>query len=139
MKSGDELQIARVAETALSQLSENNADMRTLVVQMGQIAASLNERVRTLETIMMQRITITGAQAKMIQSAVRDRARAICGKYALDYARHGEAVRRAIWRDLKVQYRIADIHDLPAAYYDLSMKKIQGWTSFELVRKLRDK
>lgn len=139
MSCDKDMQLSVLAEKAVAQQYQNAAEMRQLVGQMAQIAMNLDKRVRMLEDLLLRKVTVSSVQAKAIGSAVREQARALCTKYALDYARHGAAFRAAIQRDVKAQYGISDIHDLPASYYDLAIKFISGWSSFALVCKAREK
>lgn len=128
-----------VIEQALAQNQRNSKDMERLVAQMAQIAAGLDRRLRLLEEQLSQKVTITHAQAKLLGTAMRDRSLEICEKYGLDEKACAGAIRSAIAKDFKKRFSIADAHDLPTAYYSLAMQAIREWTSFALVRKIRDK
>lgn len=117
----------------------NGQDMERLVAQMAQIAAGFDRRLRMLEEQLSQKVTITHAQAKLLGAAMRGRSIGICEKYELDAKACASTIRSAILRDVKKQYSIEDVHDLPALYYDLAMRMIREWTSFALVRKIRGK
>ena len=95
------------------------------------------ELIKKLEKLTEQRVTISSKQAKALQKRVQARSAALCDKHGFLYADDGETFRRAIWRDLKGQYGIDDIHDLPAVYFDIAAQYIDSWQSFSLVRKLR--
>lgn len=128
-----------VMERAMEQSLRNSEEMGRLVAQMAQIAASFNRRLRMLEEQLSQKVTIQHAQAKLLSAAMRDRSVEICVKYDLDQKACAGTIRSAIHRDVKKQFSIADLHDLPACYYDLALRAIREWTSFALVRKIRDK
>lgn len=117
----------------------NNQQMGLFLQQMGGYMAAMEQRIKKLEKLTEQRITVSSKQAKALQRRVAARSAALCDKYGFSYADSGEAFRRALWRDLKGQYGIDDIHDLPAAYFDLAARYIDGWTSFQTVRKIRAK
>ena len=128
-----------VVEQMLIQNQQNGSEMARLVSQMAQIAAGLDRRLRMLEEQLSQKVTISHDQAKRINAAMKDRSLAICERYSLDARACAGTIKAAIQKDFKKQYSIADAHDLPACYYELSLSMIREWSSFALVRKIRDK
>lgn len=124
-------------ETLTRQQETNLQQMGLFLQQFGGYMAMMEQRIKKLEKLTEQRVTISGKQAKAIQKRVQARSAALCDKHGFLYADDGEAFRRAIWRDLKGQYGIDDIHDLPAVYFDIAAQYIDSWQSFSLVRKLR--
>lgn len=128
-----------VVEQMLIQNQQNGSEMARLVSQMAQIAAGLDRRLRMLEEQLSQKVTISHDQAKRINAAMKDRSLAICEKYSLDARACAGTIKAAIQKDFKRQYSIADAHDLPACYYELALSMIREWSSFALVRKIRDK
>ena len=101
--------------------------MGLFIQQMGAVVTALDQRMKKLERLTEQRVTINSKQAKALQKRVQARSAVLCEKHGFSYAEDGEAFRRAIWRDLKAQYAIDDIHDLPAAYFALAGTFIDGW------------
>lgn len=128
-----------VVEQMLIQNQQNGSEMARLVSQMAQIAAGLDRRLRMLEEQLSQKVTISHDQAKRINAAMKDRSLTICEKYSLDARACAGTIKAAIQKDFKKQYSIADAHDLPACYYELALSMIREWSSFALVRKIRDK
>ena len=128
-----------VVEQMIIQSQQNGSEMARLVSQMAQIAAGLDRRLRMLEEQLSQKVTISHDQAKRINAAMKDRSLAICEKYSLDARACAGTIKAAIQKDFKKQYSIADAHDLPACYYELALSMIREWSSFALVRKIRDK
>ena len=128
-----------VVEQMLIQNQQNGSEMARLVSQMAQIAAGLDRRLRMLEEQLSQKVTISHDQAKRINAAMKDRSLAICERYSLDARACAGTIKAAIQKDFKKQYSIADAHDLPACYYELALSMIREWSSFALVRKIRDK
>ena len=128
-----------VVEQMLIQNQQNGSEMARLVSQMAQIAAGLDRRLRILEEQLSQKVTISHDQAKRINAAMKERSLAICEKYSLDARACAGTIKAAIQKDFKKQYSIADAHDLPACYYELALSMIREWSSFALVRKIRDK
>lgn len=127
------------AQKSIDQQIGNVDEMKRLLSQMAQIVITFDQRVKNLETLLSQRVTVSAVQAKALTAAVQAQARALCEKHGFSYKDDGTAFRRAILRDLKTQYGVTDIHDIPAAYFDLSMQFVQRWSSFALVKKLREK
>lgn len=117
----------------------NLQQMGLFLQQFGGYMAAMEQRMKKLEKLTEQRITINSKQAKALQKRVQMRSAALCDKHGFSYASGGEAFRRALWRDLKAQYGVDDIHDLPAAYFDLAGGFIDGWTSYQTVKKIRAK
>lgn len=115
----------------------NVQQMGLFLQQLGGYMAAMEQRIKKLEKLTEQRVTVSGKQAKALQKRVQARSAALCDKHGFIYAEDGEAFRRAIWRDLKGQYGIDDVHDLPAVYFDIAAQYIDGWTSYSVVRKLR--
>ena len=128
-----------VVEQMLIQNQQNGSEMARLVSQMAQISAGLDRRLRMLEEQLSQKVTISHDQAKRINAAMKERSLAICEKYSLDARACAGTIKAAIQKDFKKQYSIADAHDLPACYYELALSMIREWSSFALVRKIRDK
>lgn len=128
-----------VVEQMLIQNQQNGSEMARLVSQMAQIAAGLDRRLRMLEEQLSQKVTISHDQAKRINAAMKERSLAICEKYSLDARACAGTIKAAIQKDFKRQYSIVDAHDLPACYYELALSMIREWSSFALVRKIRDK
>ena len=126
-------------ETLTRQQETNLQQMGLFLQQFGGYMAMMEQRIKKLEKLTEQRVTVSGKQAKALQKRVQARSATLCNKHGFLYADDGEAFRRAIWRDLKTQYAIDDIHDLPAAYFDLAAALVDGWTSYSIVRKIRER
>ena len=123
-------QLTQQQETQLQQ-------MGLFLQQFGGYMAAMEQRIKKLEKLTEQKVTISSKQAKALQKRVQARSMALCEKHGFSYADDGETFRRAIWRDLKGQYAIDDVHDLPVVYFDIAAQYIDGWTSYSIVRKLR--
>lgn len=113
--------------------------MTSVVNRLAELVIVMDSRMSTLESILKQRITVSSAEAKGIAEAVKTRAVQLCEKSGLPYAQVGRFVRDAIWRAFRNEYMIASHYDLPAAYYDLAIQFISGWSSFALIRRLRER
>ena len=126
-------------EQLTQQQNVNNQQMSLFLQQLGGYMAMMEQRIKKLEKLTEQRITISSKQAKALQKRVQARSAGLCDKHGFSYADDGETFRRAIWRDLKAQYAVDDIHDLPAVYFDLAAAFVDGWTSYSTVRRIRER
>lgn len=125
-------QLTRQQETNLQQLG-------LFLQQFGGYMAAMEQRIKKLEKLTEQKVTISSKQAKALQKRVQARSSALCEKHGFSYVNDGETFRRAIWRDLKAQYAVEDVHDLPAVYFDIAAQFVDGWTSYSIVRKVRER
>lgn len=122
----------------LLMMAESSRQMAVMVQQLGAVMTALNSRMARMEKILDQKVTVDSRQAKTLQKSVRERAKALCEKHDLSYAQDGKRLRAAINRAVLSQYGVEDIHDIPASYYDLALALIQGWTSFQVIRQIRE-
>ena len=124
-------------EQLTRQQEVNLQQMGLFLQQFGGYMVAMEQRIKKLEKLTEQKVTISSKQAKALQKRVQARSVALCDKYGFSYADDGEAFRRALWHDLKTQYAVEDVHDLPAVYFDIAAQYIENWTSYSTVRKLR--
>lgn len=115
------------------------ATMGRYLTQMAGMMAEMDRRLKALEKLSGQRVSIDHRHAKALTARIRARAEALCEKYGLDYKKNGAALRRAILRAVLTQYAVEDLHDLPVVWSDSAAQLIDGWSSFTLIRKLREK
>lgn len=118
---------------------QNVAQMTRLVGEMAKLVFSLEARFSQLEGTMKARVTVTYAQANTLAEAVQARAKAICFDNGLPYEVAGKAFRAAIWREFCAEYGVKNRHDLPAMYFDNALSFVGGWTSYAVLRRIRDK
>ena len=130
--------ITRQQHDNLMQMAEVSRQLAATVQQLGQALAAINIRMARLEKMMDVKVTVTSQQAKALNKAIRERAKALCDKHGLLYSRDGKLVRAAISRAVLSQYAVHDIHDVPAAYFDLALGLINNWQSFQLIRSIRE-
>lgn len=116
-------------------LVQQYQQQETLLVRLAAIIEQQEKRIAALEK---SKITINSKQAKAMSKRIGERAQAISDKYSLSKKSCG-SIRTAIRRELMRQYGITDLHDLPVGYYELAGQLVDGWSSYSLVRKLRDK
>lgn len=116
---------------------ENNEQLGRCVGQLASMLAVLQQEVAAMQKDHARRITVNHQQAKGLMARIRERAEAICAKYALDPRVHGAAFRAACKKAVLQSYGIDDLHDLPLCDLELAMQQIDSWTSYALVRKRR--
>lgn len=120
-------------------LQQTAEQMASMIGKLAETVILLEGRTRAMEELMQQRVTITSGQAQQIVVAVRNRAMQICDKNALPYDVVGRNFRAAIWSAVKAEYAVASRHDLPAQYYRNALAFIEGWTSFALICRMRER
>lgn len=116
-------------------LMQQYQQQETLLVRMAAMIEQQEKRIAALER---RCITINSKQAKALSKRIGVRAQAVSDKYSLSKKSCG-SIRTAIRREVLRQYGIADLHDLPVGYYELAGQLVDGWSSYTMVRKLRDK
>lgn len=119
-----------------AQQSEQIRQMAQMMVQMAATVQLLRGEVDALKK---QQVTVTAKQAKALKARIAARSAAICERYALTDPKDQTPFKAAMKREVLRQYGVDDLHDLPAAYYDMAGVLIDNWTSFALVKKVREK
>lgn len=69
--------------------------------------------MNAMQRDLQSKVTISTAQAKAIQDAVKGRSEAICDAKGLSYERSGKALRAAIYRDFCKEFAVASRHRSP--------------------------
>lgn len=108
-----------------------------LVKTLGLYIVQMDARTRKLEETLLQRVSITSAQARAFNAAIRERELALCIKYRVPHDLCGSAIRAAMKKELLQPYHITNVHDLPAAVYEDVLRAASLWDSFSLIRQLR--
>ncbi len=112
------------------------ADLGKSLNAVAQVFLGLNERIQTLEGIVQNLITVTGAEGRTIQLAVCSRAREYCDNAHVSYKLAGRKVRTAIWHDIKDEFSISNYHDIPKKSFQFALEYIRGWRSYAITKKL---
>lgn len=115
------------------------ARLERLCGQMAQIVVTMEARLSTLENTLKTRVTITYAQSLSLGKAVQERAALLCRQNRLPEREAAKPIRAAIWRALYLEYGIRNRADLPAMHYRQALGFADGWSSFALVMRLRDR
>lgn len=134
----NELTVVQQLHDEAARMAANNTQMMQLVANVARTINDLSARISALEKLMAdtQRVTVSHAQTLAIKARIRARAEEFCESNALPSGSE-TAVRRAIGADVKAQYAVKDLHDLPANYFNLVVVFVGDWTSRSLARKLR--
>jgi ORF6C domain. len=132
------IQASELAEIAQLQRA-TEGDLRQCVGQFAQLLVAFKGEVDGLKKDLRNKVTVTAAQARAIQEAVKTRASGICEAKTLSYAECGKALRDAIWREMYAEFTIGSRYDLPAFQFQAAIDFVKSWNSLSLLRKLRDK
>ena len=117
----------------------HEAILERRLTEFSKLLIVLDENNRSLKKLIESRLTVTGAQAKVLQTATVTRAHEVCKQNRLEYAACGGKIRNAIRKAVKDEYTVSEFCDLPAVSFDSAMELIQEWMSFDLIRRLREK
>lgn len=120
------------------QQQEQLAAMTEITVRMAGVMADMDKRLRALEKMTAQKVTVDSKTVKMLMALIRTRADECCTRYRLDAKAHGAAFRRAIKKTVLKTYGIDDLHDLPAAYLALAQELVKGFGGYEVAMKERE-
>ena len=82
-------------EQLTRQQDYNNQQMSLFLQQLGGYMSAMEQRIKKLEKLTEQKVTISGKQAKALQKRVQARSAALCDKHGFLYTEHGETFRRA--------------------------------------------
>mgnify|MGYP004493587853 CR=1 FL=1 len=126
----------------VSAVAQNKAlgeELRQCVTQFANLLVAMQAQMNAMQRDLQSKVTISTAQAKAIQDAVKGRSTAICSAKGLSYERSGKALRAAIYRDFCKEFAVASRHDLPANKFRSAVEFVEEWSSLSLVRRLREK
>ena len=130
----NEITIAAITK----ELQATGQENKTQMAQLAQILLAFHGEIEALKEL-KGKITVTSIQAAAIQRAIQGRARALLEDRGLDYTRAGKTVRNAIRRDFLGTYGVLSHHDLPAHQFDDAIGFIRLWSSFKLMRSIKDR
>ena len=126
----------------VSAVAQNKAlgeELRQCVTQFANLLVAMQAQMNAMQRDLQSKVTISTAQAKAIQDAVKGRSEVICSAKGLSYERSGKALRAAIYRDFCKEFAVASRHDLPANKFRSAVEFVEEWSSLSLVRRLREK
>lgn len=125
--------------TFLADARSSNAELQQCVTQLAQLIVAFKAQMDAVQRDLQTKVTVSAAQAKAIQEAVRGRAIGLCNAKGLSYARCGRTLREAIWREFCAEFAVSSRYDLPAHRFQSAISFIEDWNSLSVIRKLRDK
>lgn len=138
MKELATIQAVELAEiTKQQQLT--GGELRQLVGQFAQLLVALDGEIKELQKDLKGKVTVSSAEVRAMQEAVKARISGLCEAKSLEYTVYGKALREALWRELYAEFTIGNRYDLPSYKFRLAIDFIQSWNSLSLIRKLRDK
>ena len=132
---GAVLDLARIVETG----AVSAAELRSCVTEFARLIVAFKGQMDAMQRDIQSKVTISAAQARALQEAVRGRALALCEAKGLSYTSCGKALREAIWREFYAEFAIGSRYDLPAYRFKSALQFINDWNSLAVVRRLRDK
>ncbi len=117
----------------------STAELRQCVTEFARLIVAFKGQMDAIQRDLQSKVTVSAAQARAIQEAVKGRAAAVCEAKGLSYTVCGKALREAIWRDFYAEYAIGSRYDLPAYRFKSALQFVADWNSITVVRRLRDK
>lgn len=105
----DEKAIAEFV-SAVAQNKALGEELRQCVTQFANLLVAMQAQMNAMQRDLQSKVTISTAQAKAIQDAVKGRSEAICSAKGLSYERSGKALRAAIYRDFCKEFAVASRH-----------------------------
>jgi hypothetical protein len=131
------IHVPLTAEATLQLSAENQRTLQIQLLEFGKMLLVLDDQNRRLRALVESRLTITAAQARVLNRAVATRAAALCTQNGLDYRRFGRRYRDAIIRDMRKVFAVAALADLPLMREADAHALVAGWESYKLARELR--
>lgn len=129
---------AQLEEIAKAQQA-TGARLDQCVSEFARLLVAMKVQMDSLQKDLQSKVTVTSAQARALQEAVKGRSVALCEAKGLSYADCGKPVREAIWRDLYKEFSIGSRYDLQAYKFQSAVEFLNGWNSFSTMRRIRDK
>ena len=122
-------ELIKLEDRALSRIEQYADRLDALEIAMSALVARLEQSDHS--------VTVLHADALALQRRMRSRAAELAARYQLDGA--GEkAMRGALKKAVLAQWRIRDLHDLPRRDLEAAGMFIDSWSSFALVKKIRE-
>lgn len=125
-----QLSLERSAQ-ALAQMALTMQSMADMIMTATQKISDLEREVRLLTKV-------TPAQVKMINAAVRDRARALCRDYQLPEGKGAKLLTTAIRGDIKSAHGTA-VRDIPRCEYQVVLERIALWEDYDRIMQIKRK
>lgn len=122
-------ELIKLEDRALTRIEQYADRLDALEIAVSALVARLEQSDRS--------VTILHADALALQRRIRTRAADLAARYQLPAA--GEkALRGGIKKAVLAQWRIKDLHDLPRRDLEAAGVYVDSWSSFALVKKIRE-
>lgn len=121
-------------EQVLTMMGHYESLMREVI----QMMAAMNDRIDRLDKQMQQITPITGAQERAIGERIKQRAEELCGLYKLPEECR-TAIANAIRKDIKNTGGVRAIRELPRVDYVVYIDQISLWDDYAVMREMRRK
>lgn len=122
-------ELIKLEDRALSRIEQYADRLDALEIAVSALVARLEQSDRS--------VTILHADALALQRRIRTRAADLSARYQLPES--GEkALRGGIKKAVLAQWRVKDLHDLPRRDLEAAGMFIDSWSSFALVKKIRE-
>lgn len=122
-------ELIKLEDRALSRIEQYADRLDALEIAVSALVARLEQSDRS--------VTILHADALALQRRIRTRAADLAARYQLPTS--GEkALRSGIKKAVLAQWRVKDLHDLPRRDLEAAGMFIDSWSSFALVKKIRE-
>lgn len=128
---------APLAGEQAQQMMQAVAQMARGINDLALMLRTTNERMDALEKEVRRLTKVTPAQAKAVNTAIKDRAAQLCDTHHADGCE--KAVGAAIRKSLKLGCGVSSIRELPHSDYALAMQRVEMWDDYRLIRDIRNK
>lgn len=133
--------VTPISDTTLAQLptevSKAFLQMAQATVSMANMMRATNERIASMEREIRLLTKVTPAQASAINTAIRDRAGALCSDYRAPGCE--KAVANAIRRALKLTTGVSSVRELPRCEYSVALQSVQIWDDYKAMKAIKAK
>lgn len=111
------------------------AQMVQVMCGMADMMRTTNERMGQLEKQVLLLNKVTPAQAGMINTLIRERAKALCAAYRADGQERAAA--NAIRREIKLTHGVQNMRDLPRVEYAVVKKQVELWDDYKTMKAIK--
>ena len=111
--------------------------MAQAMASMANMMRATNERVASMEREIKLLTKVTPAQASAINTAIRDRAAALCVEYRAPGCE--KAVSNAIRRALKLTTGVGSVRELPRCEYTVALQAVGMWDDYKAMKTIKSK
>lgn len=128
------LQDPTPTEIALMQRLE---DCAVIMRGMADMLRATNERMGALEREVRMLTKVTPAQATAINTAIRERATALCASYRIMGCE--KQVVTCIRKTIRQTIGMQAVRELPRCQYDIVIKQVAMWDDYKIMKHIKSK